>query len=113
MFVPLSVPFQLVGIAGVQSPEDNGLAIGGDEMIAFDADPAGLRKSSRGKQHCTQPAENNFIHDMVHNTPFSVPPGPRKLRAIGGAFPNTRATHGTGLSIRRLLAGSDPRGLPA
>src|ERR1017187_9222031 len=100
MFVPLSVPLQFVGIAGVQSPKDNGLAIGGDEMIAFDADPAGLRESPRGKHRGAQPAENGFIHDMVHHTPFSVAPCPRKLRATGGEFPNTRVTRDTGLSIR-------------
>src|SRR5208282_4000128 len=35
-----------------------------------------------------------------HNFPVSVAPCPRKLRAIGGAFPNTRVTRDTGLSIR-------------
>ena len=54
MLVPLAVPLQLVGIAGVQSPENDGLAVGGDEMIVFDADPGGFRQNPGGKQHSAQ-----------------------------------------------------------
>jgi len=63
MFVPFAVALQLVGIARVQSAEDDGLAVRGHKVIALHADMTGLRKGSERKQKTGQAAEKILFHN--------------------------------------------------
>src|SRR5579862_1317246 len=64
MFVPLAIALQLVGVAGVQSAKDDGLAVGGHKMITLYIDMAGFRKGSERKQNAGETETKGFSHKV-------------------------------------------------
>jgi len=63
MFVPLAIALQLVRIARIQSPEDDGLAVGGYKMIALHADVGGSGQSPDRKQNGSNAETKGFFHN--------------------------------------------------
>ena len=78
MLVPLPIPLQLFGIAGVQAPEDNGFTISGNKVTPFNAYLAQLGNGLWREQGGTETKEDDLVHDSAflrETSVASAPPG--------------------------------------